>query len=189
MIFKFRSSSQVFVNVVTGCCTKTIKFGILAEGGSYYNTCDESIARQIRACKMFRIGRITEFAPEAEKSPVAPTHIETRKLEPEAVKTKLTGKRTYMRQPSATVINDIPQRANDVRPEGNASGTVEETATEHTGINDSDGGVQLSSVTSYMEAKTYLRNVLHVDAQQIGTKAKTQEYCQHHGIKFPNYEF
>lgn len=170
MLHKFTSNSQIFVKCVLGGCVRSIKF-CLAEGGCYYITTDESVVDAIRKHRMFRLGRITETIEEEAEEHKEEEQTETPLQDDyKPIKTKLTGRRfiaaveSEARQEEAeaeTVSNDVQERGEE-------------------------GKITIDSVKFYLEAKTYLKEVLHVDQQLISTKQKMKDYCNEHGIVFPN---
>lgn len=172
----FRCSSQIFVKCVVGGCEKTIKFGLM-DGGSYYVTRDEAVVEQIRKHKMFRLGKIRETI---EEDPVQEEQVAEQSTvqneQPNPIKTKLVGKRFL-----STVQEDQNPKESASTPAEDADNRVQEDAEQ--------ASMEVDDIHFYLEAKNYLKNVLHVEPQLISTKQKTQDYCAEHGIVFPNLKW
>lgn len=201
-LYKFRSKSQCILVIDFKGRRKKVRFDNVLNGISRYSTSEPEIAEEIRQSWQFRTGRILEDAPVSKTAapPPEPEKAESRPEEkPEEEKKapawmkmvnkndqpahkavggqQLAGGSTPSRDP------DARQQETDKEQERRGAAGVQST------MFDMEDGekMSLTEVFNYMDAKTYLRDVLKVDARDVRTKDQLQNYCKEHGIQFPNY--
>lgn len=194
-LYRFRSKSQHMLVVSVLGRRMKIKFSTPYQGLARYSTSNEVIARQIRQSQAFKGGLIVEDESVVRKvtanSAAKPKQVKTPAETPAWLKRSVK----TVSKPAGSPSNkpaDAPCKNQKIKDETKRNEVPEEKEPE--GAKTVEGKVvqdemfQMTpeDVDNYMDAKAYVRDVLHAD---VNRKEEVKAYCQEHGIVFPNFTF
>jgi hypothetical protein len=187
-LYRFNANSSLSFRVINRGREMAVTFSQCYRGSSSFFTHDAELAALIRAHKWFRTGRIKEVEIEDDPVPATPT-VETETQTPK--RTYSIRGRRMVSVPASTPTVEEEEKKEEVAPEAVTDApTVETETTAETAEETAETGFSPESVSTFYEAKEYvLDHFEDADRTQLRSKERLYEFCQAHGLTFPNYSF